>query len=376
MAVMLECDVLREAREKLGLTAGQIANKANVALRQYQRFESGERNLSASSFAIARRVLEALEIDLTSFGKGSDGVSDEPIIEYTEQIASAYVSSCEVFRDKICVFIGRLERCSKQEAQDRVYAVGGIPQNGVAAFVSFVIAGKVSESSKAYKAARRYESHGLLTILSEQEFFDALDGRYIPSGSSHEPRDGGYDPNIPALLNQKRAAYLASKKIIGAAGNLLDARSVVAMQSFVQHYMYTTLADQVRGHYKRIIDDLEEGAELLLDMSGFFEMQKDGNGFCTGYNKSLTSGQSKAVVYAESFLASIDDCKCPAKLRKRRNSTSNEHRADESQWMRAAAAEIKRKLNEDHDDDFWCDRNPVFLYLDRKGKIDTNAGGA
>ena len=58
MAIMLECDVLRSARENLGLSAGQIAKKASVSLRQYQRFESGERNLSVSSFMIARRILE------------------------------------------------------------------------------------------------------------------------------------------------------------------------------------------------------------------------------------------------------------------------------------------------------------------------------
>jgi len=32
MAVMLECDVLRNARENLGFSAGQIANKANRPL--------------------------------------------------------------------------------------------------------------------------------------------------------------------------------------------------------------------------------------------------------------------------------------------------------------------------------------------------------
>jgi hypothetical protein len=176
-----------------------------------------------------------------------------------------------------------------------------------------------------------------------------------------------YGPSIPALLNQKRAAYLASKKIIGANGNLLDARSATAVQGFVQKYMHTTLADQVRGHYNNIINDLEHGAELLLDTSGFLEKNKVGRGFSTGYNKTLTSEQTKAVIYAECFLESIDDSKCPVKLRKRRNSSANEHRADESRWMKAAADEIRRKLKEVHDDDnFWSDRNPVLLQFARK----------
>jgi len=370
MAVMLECDVLRGARENLGLSAGQIASKANVSLRQYQRFESGERSLSASSFSIARRVLEALELNVYSFGKGNDDDSSETaIMEYREQIETAYASKCEVFKDKICVFIGRLERCSKQEAQDRLFAAEGIPQNSVAAFVSFVIAGKVSESSKVYKDAKRYEDRGLLTILSEQEFFDALEGKFFPPETAPaeiEYIPGIYSPNVHALLNQKRAAFLASKKIIGANENLLDARSASAVQGFVQKYMHTTLADQVRGHYCKIINDLEQGAELLLDISGFLERHRDGRGFSTGYNKTLTSDHIKAVNYAECFLESIDDSKCPAKLRKRRNSSANEHRADESQWMKAAADEIQKKLIEEHDDDFWSDRNPVFLHLNRK----------
>ena len=240
MAVMLECDVLRDARENLGLSAGQVASKANVALRQYQRFETGERSLSSSSFAIARRILEALDIDVASFGRGNGDTSDELIIKYQEQLETAYASKCEVFRDKICVFLGRLERCSKQEAQDRVFAIGGIPQNSVVAFVNYVICGNISKSSKAHKDAKRYEKNGLLTILSEQEFFDTLDGKFNPpqiATSEVECIPGHYSPDIEALLNQKRAAFLVSKKIIGADGILLDARSSVAVQNFVQKYL-------------------------------------------------------------------------------------------------------------------------------------------
>ncbi|MDR0286798.1 MAG: helix-turn-helix domain-containing protein [Clostridiales bacterium] len=353
MAVMLECDVLKSARERLGLSACQVAARANISVRQYQRFESGERNLSSSSFAIARRILEALELDVNSFGKVKGDAPGEPVIEYQQQIESVYASSCEIFKDKICVFIGRFERCSKQEAQDRVFAVGGIPHNCITAFVSFVISGRVSESSKVYEEAKRYENHGVLTILCEQEFFDTLDGKYMPPEIADRPKEGIRTPNIYALLNKKRAAYLASKKILGTDGNLLDARSEAAVQYFVQKYMHTALSDQVRRHYKIIANELEQGAELLIDMA---------NSPAECNNKILTSDQKKAVVYAESFLKSFDDCKCPVKLRKRRNSALNEHRTDKSRWMKAAAAEIQRKLDEEREDDFWNERNPIFLH--------------
>lgn len=366
MPVILESDVLRNAREGLGLSVRQVAEKANVSLRQYQRFETGERSLSSSSFVIARRVLEALGLDVASFGKSGGDGSVEPVIEYQERIETEYASACEMFKDKICVFIGRLERCSKQEAQERVFAAGGVPQNNIAAFVSFVIAGKVSESSKVYKEALHYEKRGLLTILSEQEFFDALDGREIPAENKRGLQKEVPSLDIQALLNQKRAEYIASRRIIGTDENLLDARSAGAVQNFIQRYMSADITGQVRSHYEKIVSDLEQSAELLLDTSGFINPQKDGNGFSMGYNKILNADQWKAVIYAEYFLESIDDCKCPAKLRKRRNSTADEHRSDQSRWMKSAAGEIRRKLDEEHDDSFWDDRNPIFLHLKMK----------
>jgi|GEM_PF-1077387 len=78
-----ESAILRNAREKLGLTQHQVAERAKVQLRQYQRLESGERNLSSSSFSIASRVLAALEIDINGFIQG-DYVLSEKINSFEE----------------------------------------------------------------------------------------------------------------------------------------------------------------------------------------------------------------------------------------------------------------------------------------------------
>lgn len=72
---MMECakergTILREKRKALGMTQQQVANKANVVLQQYQKFESGKRNIMTCTFLIACRVLEALEIDITEFYRG------------------------------------------------------------------------------------------------------------------------------------------------------------------------------------------------------------------------------------------------------------------------------------------------------------------
>ena len=65
-----EKDILKDFRDKLGFTQQQVADRAKIQLRQYQRFESGERALSSSSFRIACAVIKALELDVTKFNNG------------------------------------------------------------------------------------------------------------------------------------------------------------------------------------------------------------------------------------------------------------------------------------------------------------------
>lgn len=62
--------ILKDYREKLGLTQQEVANRAKIQLRQYQRFESGERNLSSSSFIIACRVIESLGLNIYNYYHG------------------------------------------------------------------------------------------------------------------------------------------------------------------------------------------------------------------------------------------------------------------------------------------------------------------
>jgi len=65
-----EKTILHDARKRLGLTQTQVADKAHITLRQYQRFESGERKLSSSSFWMASKILQVLELDVTTFARG------------------------------------------------------------------------------------------------------------------------------------------------------------------------------------------------------------------------------------------------------------------------------------------------------------------
>ena len=62
--------VLSEKRQILRLTQQEVADRAKITLRQYQRLESGERNILTSSFGLACRVIEALDMDVSKFYHG------------------------------------------------------------------------------------------------------------------------------------------------------------------------------------------------------------------------------------------------------------------------------------------------------------------
>lgn len=72
-----EKKILLEARKRIRLTQQQVADKAYITIRHYQMFESGERKLSSSSFSTASKVLEALQLDLTSFARGDYDLTGE-----------------------------------------------------------------------------------------------------------------------------------------------------------------------------------------------------------------------------------------------------------------------------------------------------------
>lgn len=72
--------ILREKRLVLGLTQQQVADKAKINYRQYQRFESGERNIMTASFQLVCRIIKALDMDIDKFYNG-DYVFGEPVKE-------------------------------------------------------------------------------------------------------------------------------------------------------------------------------------------------------------------------------------------------------------------------------------------------------
>ena len=69
--------VLRERRVVLGLTQQQVADRAGIVLQQYQKFESGERDIMTSSFRTACKVIDALEMDIMDFFHGEYTIGEK-----------------------------------------------------------------------------------------------------------------------------------------------------------------------------------------------------------------------------------------------------------------------------------------------------------
>ena len=62
--------VLKKRRRQLGLTQQEVAEKADINIKQYQRFETGERELTDASFMTTCQVLKALEMDAGKYATG------------------------------------------------------------------------------------------------------------------------------------------------------------------------------------------------------------------------------------------------------------------------------------------------------------------
>lgn len=59
--------LLKNRRLELGLTQQQVADRAKIQLRQYQRVESGERHITGASARIMLAICSVLKIDPYEF---------------------------------------------------------------------------------------------------------------------------------------------------------------------------------------------------------------------------------------------------------------------------------------------------------------------
>ena len=81
------------------------------------------------------------------------------------------------FKDKLFAFIGTPERCTRREARDALYAVGGVEDERISTFTQYVVAFRHNGKTDKYKRAVKDDHSGDLTLLGEQQFFDTLEGK-------------------------------------------------------------------------------------------------------------------------------------------------------------------------------------------------------
>ena len=84
---------LLKKRQMLRMTQQEIADRAKITLRQYQRLESGERSILTCSFGLACRVIEALDMDVSKFYHGDYYLEEEVKTMRGKGIASRKKSS-------------------------------------------------------------------------------------------------------------------------------------------------------------------------------------------------------------------------------------------------------------------------------------------
>ena len=85
--------MLFDLEEAIMFTPKPQEYRANITLRQYQRLESGERNILTSSFGLACRVIEALDMDVSKFYHGDYYLEEEVKTMRGKGIASRKKSS-------------------------------------------------------------------------------------------------------------------------------------------------------------------------------------------------------------------------------------------------------------------------------------------
>ena len=63
-------DNLRKARAEKHLTQQQVADMSGIALRHYQKFETGERILTNASFYIVMKIADVLDVHIDELVQG------------------------------------------------------------------------------------------------------------------------------------------------------------------------------------------------------------------------------------------------------------------------------------------------------------------
>jgi NTP pyrophosphatase (non-canonical NTP hydrolase) len=184
------------------------------------------------------------------------------------------------FSNVFVLFAGTLERCSRRDAMDRLFFdCGGIPVDSNAAWVRFLVAARGAETTDTYKMIKEEENRGFSTILTEQEFFDTMDGNYtpppnpnkrdvdvtfiLPTGMSQEDYDASNAAEFAELRAIKRDEYLRKRKPANNRYDVLLQNDMSLRFDYNQTAMMWTALGRW-GEAAQVGMAVEECAELIV----------------------------------------------------------------------------------------------------------------
>jgi hypothetical protein len=93
------------------------------------------------------------------------------------------------FTDKLFILIGNPARCSRQAARDALINVGGVPEERYSVYTHYTVAFNGAEKTKLYEKATERDRFGQTVLLTEDQFFDILEGKADPPAKKIPPRN-------------------------------------------------------------------------------------------------------------------------------------------------------------------------------------------
>jgi len=182
------------------------------------------------------------------------------------------------FHNKYVSFCGNMVINTRRDLSDRLFFdCGGVPLERLAAWTNYLVIGSRGEMSATYKEAQHSYDRGSIIFLTEQEFIDTMDGKYVPpenpNKNNHKNRTV-WPPNDPDwerkeeierldFMDGKREDYLAKRK---PAGNKYDVRLQTDMKlgftSNQVNMMWEAL--DLWGQQAQANQTIEECAELIV----------------------------------------------------------------------------------------------------------------
>jgi len=127
------------------------------------------------------------------------------------------------FSDKLFVFIGNPERCSRQAARDALAAVGGVVTDRITVFMHYSVAFPGSEKTKVYEKAYELDKYGHIIMLNEKQFFDVLDGKAEPPEKKKPPRSNG------VIISEARDPEALEREFEKVRKNFIDQKRVISV---------------------------------------------------------------------------------------------------------------------------------------------------